>query len=231
MRDAPSQFEIINVAPLTAAEIRSTLPGTHADDHVRASGEPDEEVERHRDEFARLVQALSDGRPSYARAIAETATAMSPRGDADPISALAALLAPGGQLAHACRFCYELRLHRARGYGALKAILEVLAQQEPLTLTEIAQRLHRTPGSTKDYLSWLEDVDLIASHQKRYSFADPMLRLWVRLHCRAVPPADEDIGREVHAYVQGRLPHAEPLMALSAAQVEREKNWGIIEID
>ena len=43
------------------------------------------------------------------------------------------------------------------------AALEVLAQEEPLTLTEIAQRLRRTPGSTKDYLSWLEDVDLIVS--------------------------------------------------------------------
>ena len=80
---------------------------------------------------------------------------------------------------------YELRLHRARGYGALKAILDVLAEEEPLTLTEIALRLRRTPGSTKDYLSWLEDVDLIVSRQKRYSFADPMMRLWVRLHCRA----------------------------------------------
>ena len=234
LRDAPSQFEIIPVAPLTAAEVRATLPGAHDDDHVRGLSDRDgteDEVERQRDELARVVHALADGRPSYVRAIAETATEMAPRGDADPISALAALLAPGGQLAQTCRFCYELRLHRARGYGALKAILEVLAQQEPLTLTEIAQRLHRTPGSTKDYLSWLEDVDLIASHQKRYSFADPMLRLWVRLHCRAVPPADEDIAREVHAYVQARLPHAEPALALSAAQVEREKNWGIIEID
>ena len=233
LRDAPSQFEIIPVAPLTAAEVRATLPGAHDDDHVRGLSDRDgteDEVERQRDELARVVHALADGRPSYVRAIAETATETAPRGDADPISALAALLAPGGQLAQTCRFCYELRLHRARGYGALKAILEVLAQQEPLTLTEIAQRLHRTPGSTKDYLSWLEDVDLIASHQKRYSFADPMLRLWVRLHCRAVPPADEDIAREVHAYVQARLPHAEPALALSAA-VEREKNWGIIEID
>ena len=233
LRDAPSQFEIIPVAPLTAAEVRATLPGAHDDDHARGLSDRDgteDEVERRRDELARVVHALADGRPSYVRAIAETATEMAPRGDADPISALAAQLAPGGQLAQTCRFCYELRLHRARGYGALKAILEVLAQQEPLTLTEIAQRLHRTPGSTKDYLSWLEDVDLIASHQKRYSFADPMLRLWVRLHCRAVPPADEDIAREVHAYVQARLPHAEPALALSAA-VEREKNWGIIEID
>jgi len=234
LRDAPAPFEIMQVAPLTAAEVRATLPGAHDDDHVRGLSDRDgteDEVERRRDELARVVHALADGRPSYVRAIAEAATAMAARGDADPISALAALLAPGGQLAQTCRFCYELRLHRARGYGALKAILEVLAQQEPLTLTEIAQRLHRTPGSTKDYLSWLEDVDLIGSHQKRYSFADPMLRLWVRLHCRAVPPADEDIAREVHAYVQARLPHAEPALALSAAQVEREKNWGIIEID
>jgi hypothetical protein len=231
LRDAPSQFEIVHVAPLTAAEVRETLPGTHADDHVRSAGVPEEEVERHRDELARLVQALSDGRPSYARAIAETATALSPRGAADPVSALAALLAPGGQLAQTCRFSYELRLHRARGYGALKAILEVLAQEEPLTLTEIAQRLRRTPGSTKDYLSWLEDVDLIAARQKRYSFADPMLRLWVRLHCHAVPPTDEDITRELHQYVIARLPHGEPSMALAGNPLEQSKYSGIIEID
>ena len=234
LRDAPSQFEIIHVAPLSAAEIRATRPGSHGDDHVRGIDDSEDEIERQRDEVARLVQALSDGRPSYARAIAETAAGMSPRGAGDPVSALAALMAPGGQLAHGCRFCYELRLHRARGYGALKAILEVLAQEEPLTLTEIAHRLRRTPGSTKDYLSWLEDVDLIVSRQKRYSYADPMLRLWVRLHCHAAPPGDDDIARELHAYVQARLPHAEPALALAsgtAALTEREKNWGIIEID
>jgi hypothetical protein len=165
--------------------------------------------------------------------IAETAVSMEQHGHADPIGAMAALLAPGGQLAQACRFCYELRLHRARGYGALKAILDVLAEQEPLTLTEIAQRLRRTPGSTKDYLSWLEDVDLIVSRQKRYSFADPLLRLWVRLHCRPVPPADEDIARELHAYAIARLPQAEPELALAGPEAapDREKGWGIIEID
>jgi hypothetical protein len=231
LRDAPSQFELIHVAPLGTAEIRATLPGTHADDHVRGAGEAEEEVERRRDELARLVQVLADGRPSYARAIAETATALAPRGAADPVSALAALLAPGGQLAEACRFCYELRLHRARGYGALKAILEVLAQEEPLTLTQIAQRLRRTPGSTKDYLSWLEDVDLIVSRQKRYSFADPMLRLWVRLHCHSVPPTEDDITRELHEYVMARLPHAEPSLALAGTPLEQSKYTGIIEID
>ena len=222
LRDAPSQFELIHVAPLTPSEIRTTIaPGhdTHGD-----------EEDRLRDELARLVHALSGGRPAYARMIADMATAMDARGASDPVSALAALLAPGAPLASACRFSYELRLHRARGYGALKAILDVLAEEEPLTLTEIALRLRRTPGSTKDYLSWLEDVDLVVSRQKRYSFADPMLRLWVRLHCRPTPPTDEDIAAEVHNYVLSHLPTSEPALAL-ASPVEAEKSWGIIEID
>jgi len=234
LRDAPPQFEIVHVAPLNPAEIRSTLPGAfEADRPAPALNEAADD--RARDEFARLVQGVSEGRPAYARMIAETAASMAPRGAADPVSALAALLAPGGALARHCQFSYELRLHRARGYGALKAILEVLAEEEPLTLTEIALRLRRTPGSTKDYLSWLEDVDLIVSRQKRYSFLDPMMRLWVRLHCRPAPPNDEDIVREVHQHIASRLPSVEPTRALALAGSEvaadRDKSWGIIEID
>ena len=229
LRDAPSQFEIIHVAPLSAEEIRATLPGVHHDDHVRGTSAVEEEVDRQRDELARLVQTLSDGRPSYARAIAEGATAIGPRGSADPVSALAALLAPGGYLAQHCRFCYELRLHRARGYGALKAILEILAEEEELTLTEISHRLQRTPGSTKDYLSWLEDVDLVTSRQKRYSFTDPLLRVWVRLHCRATGPTEDDVAREIHRYALPRLPMQPPSTEPAYAMVGQPS--GIIEID
>ena len=233
LRDAPSQFEIIHVAPLAAAEIRATLPAS-AEGKTAPNAFREAEEDRAREDLARLVQLLADGRPSYSRLIIETAAMTGGRGAADPVSALSALLAPNGQLTTICRFCYELRLHRARGYGALKAILDVLAHEEPLTLTEIAQRLHRTPGSTKDYLSWLEDVDLITSRQKRYSFTDPVMRLWVRLHCRAVPPGDEDVAREVHSYVMARLPHSEPALALAGSETAEDvpaKNWGIIEID
>jgi hypothetical protein len=231
LRDAPARFEIMPVTPLSAAEIRATLP---AAGEARTSSFKSEDEEEHaRDDMARLIQTLSDGRPAYARMIAEAAASLAPRGDVDPVSALCALLAPGAQLTAACRYCYELRLHRARGYGALKAILDVLAEEEPLTLTEIALRLRRTPGSTKDYLSWLEDVDLITSRQKRYSFSDPLLRVWVRLHCHPTPPTDEDVAREVHTYVIGRLPQSEPALALAGVPrvAGQEKSWGIIEID
>jgi hypothetical protein len=210
---------------LTVEETRDILAtsGTSA-------GDPDA------DSTARSVQALTDGRPAYVRAIADELASMREHGGGDAVSALTSLLAPGARLSSVCRFCYELRLHRARGYGALKAILDILAEEEGLTLTEISQRLGRTPGSTKDYLSWLEDVDLVTVRQKRYSFTDPLLRVWVRLHCRVAPPSDEELAREVHRYALPRLPHAEPALAMAAASTgdspeEERKPWGIIEID
>jgi hypothetical protein len=187
--------------------------------------------------LAHAVHALSDGRVGYAQAISEALSDMvEAQGVGDPVSALTSLFSPDGRLAAACATCYELRLHRARGYGALKAILEILAHEEPLTLTEVAQRLKRTPGSTKDYLSWLEDVDLIVSHRKRYSFGDPLLRVWVRLYCRTSCPSDEDVAREVQSYALNRLPQPEPAMVVagsgrSEAADDDRKPWGIIEID
>ncbi|MDP2053291.1 MAG: winged helix-turn-helix domain-containing protein, partial [Acidobacteriota bacterium] len=218
LRDGHPRFEVIHLPPLGAAEVTAMLPpmgDTSADD---------------RDYLGRTIQALADGRAAYVRALGEAASSMSGRGG-DPISALTALLTGEGALAGWCGHRYELRLHKARGYGALKAILEILAEEEPLTLTEVAHRLHRTPGSTKDYLSWLEDVDLIVSRQKRYSFSDPLMRLWVRLHCRPVPPSVDEVAREVQAYAMARLPQAEPVHAMAAAGAGDRKDWGIIEID
>jgi hypothetical protein len=218
LRDASARFEVIHLPALSVHEVSGMLP-------PMGDTTPDE-----REYSSRAIQALADGRASYVRAISEAAIDLSGRA-ADPIAALTALLTADGALTAWCGYRYELRLHRARGYGALKAILEILAEQEPLTLTEIAQRLRRTPGSTKDYLSWLEDVDLVFSRQKRYSFTDPLMRLWVRLHCRPIPPGVDEVAREVQGYALSRLPQAEPSLALAAAGAGDRKGWGIIEID
>jgi len=218
LRDGDARFEVIHLPQLNTAEVTAMLPpmgATAADD---------------RDYLGRTIQALADGRAAYVRALGDATGSISGRGG-DPISALTALLTGEGALAAWCSHRYELRLHKARGYGALKAILEILAEEEPLTLTEVAQRLHRTPGSTKDYLSWLEDVDLIVSRQKRYSFADPLTRLWVRLHCRPVPPSVDEVAREVQAYAMARLPQMEPVMEMAGAAATTRKDSGLIEID
>jgi len=225
LRDAPSRFEVVHVPPMSTPEVQAFALRF---DGGRSDGPASQ---------AELVAALTGGRAGYAHLLLEGLAAMSPGGPAtDPIAALAALFAPEGRLTARCRESYEFRLHRARGYGALKAILDILADEEPLTLTEISLRLHRTPGSTKDYLSWLEDVDLVTSRQKRYSFSDPLLRLWVRLHCRPTPPTEEDVAYEVQRYALARAPQREPAPALAyaggiEATPEERKSWGIIEID
>jgi len=231
LRDRSARFEVIHTPALSAEDTLDMLGPI-----ARADGQD-------ADFLTRTVTALADGRPAYVRCLVDELALMREHGGAgsgDAIGALAALLAPDGRLARLCNFSYELRLHRARGYGALKAILDILAEDEGLTLTEISLRLQRTPGSTKDYLSWLEDVDLVTSRQKRYSFTDPLLRVWVRLHCRPSAPSEDDVAREVHRYALPRLPvsdapkseppkpapQAEPAFAMAGGPPS-----GIIEID
>jgi hypothetical protein len=223
LRDRSARFEVIHMPPMSLEDTMDIIGPSSSDTH-------DAEY------TARSVEALTDGRPAYVRALVDELATMREHGGGDAVSALASLLAPGGRLSKLCCFSYELRLHRARGYGALKAILEILGEEEGLTLTEISQRLQRTPGSTKDYLSWLEDVDLVTSRQKRYSFTDPLMRVWVRLHCRTTPPTEEDLAREVHRYAMPRLPQHEPVLAMASAgggpvEEDERKEWGIIEID
>ncbi|MBE3072362.1 MAG: helix-turn-helix transcriptional regulator, partial [Acidobacteria bacterium] len=202
LRAAGPPFVRLDTVPLTLPEIRSLFGAEGSGACPPAGTWPDKAG---LDEFARVVDVLSGGHPASARAISEAMIAMRASGGVEPVSALAATLAPGGRLAERCLRSYEIRLHRARGYGALKAILDILAGEETLTLTEISHRLRRTPGSTKDYLSWLEDVDLVIARQKRYRFSDPMLRLWVRLYCRPVPPTDDIVAREVRQFALERL--------------------------
>ena len=78
-------------------------------------------------------------------------------------------------------------------------------------------------------------MDLIVSRQKRYSFADPLTRLWVRLHCRPEPPSVDEVAREVQAYAMARLPQSapapEPPLEMAGAGAGVRKDSGIIEID
>lgn len=157
-------------------------------------------------EFAPIILALTGGRAAYVRALVDTLAAAPSLGD--PVSALVATMAPDGVIDRRCRRTYETRLQRARGYGTLKAILAVLAREEPLTLTEIAVRIGRTPGSTRDYLGWIEDVDLVAAHRKQYAIADPLLRVWVDLYDRPSPPGGPILADVVRRYAQDRLARA-----------------------
>jgi hypothetical protein len=84
-----------------------------------------------------------------------------------------------GQIYGYCRYLYDISLQKARGYGLLKALLQILAEEEGLSLSEIARRLRRQASATREYLRWLIEVDLIIEEEKRYYYRDPVLRFWV----------------------------------------------------
>ena len=222
LHDFAPRMELVHLPPLTAREVDAVL--------LERSAAHDETA---RTGLGRFVHALAAGRPSYVHAIsAAVSSAVAP--GRDPVAVLAAQMAAGTPLSQLCRFSYELRLHRARGYGVLKAILGILAETEPLRLTEVARLLGRTPGSTKDYLSWLEDVDLVETREKRYRFSDPVLRLWVRLHGQRTAPGGQERARAVREYAAERLggngiaaaaPSPAPAVSL------RRPSGDLIEID
>jgi hypothetical protein len=221
LRDAPARFEVMHLPPLDVAEV--TTLARLFDGGRRDWAAP----------HAAKIAALTGGRAGYAHILLDAMTSMGTV--LDPVAALATLFAPDGRLTARCRESYEFRLHRARGYGALKAILGILAEAEPINLTEIALNLRRTPGSTKDYLSWLEDVDLVTAQGKRYAYEDPLLRVYVRLYGRPSPPSDSDIVREVQAFAESRLSRIgerqAPAVLVGADRAADDRGTGIIEID
>ena len=175
------------------------------------------------------VLALTGGRLGYAVLVSNALRQARRNGIADPVGALTEELLCGSALERRLRLSYEVRLQRARGYGALRAILDVLAEQQPLTLTHIAHRLHRTPGSNKDYLSSMLDVDQLTVYRKPSTVTDPLLRLWVRLNNGADVPTDAQVARETQRYASERLA-ALPEASVPAGR-PASPTGGIIEID
>ena len=224
LRGRSARFEVIHMPPLTAEDTLDMLglaaaPGdTHEAAHL-----------------ARTVQALADGRPAYVRALADELADMREHGGGDPISALASLLAPGGRLAKQCGFCYELRLHRARGYGALKAILEIPRGRG-------RAHAHRDFAAAAAHAGLDQGLPVVARGRGSRHVAAEALQLHrsaaARLGAAALPRVCADRGRRGARSAPLRaaaLPQHEPVLAMATAgggpSDEDKKAWGIIEID
>jgi hypothetical protein len=157
--------------------------------------------------WARYVSLLRAERPAHATLEAAWAAAM----------------APGGALDRAARATHEMLLLRSRGYGVSKAVLALVAEEEGMTLTRVVARLGRTPGATRDYLQWLVGVDALAKRGKRYFYVDVLLRDWVRLHARGLPPTLTELAAAARAAVApptergAEAPAAPPLSGAEAA--------------
>lgn len=132
-----------------------------------------------------LIHSLTSGHPFYiiavARRVGYLIDVVQRRADTDVIKQafLVETLSPGGRIYDFCQYVYDLSLQKAKGYGSLKSVLQILSQEEGLTATEVSRQIHVTPASASDYLRWLCEVDLLVEKEKTYYFHDPVLRFWV----------------------------------------------------
>ncbi len=91
-----------------------------------------------------------------------------------------------GRIYNYCRYLHDVSLQKARGYGILKAILQSLAVEEGLTLSEVARSIRKGTSPTGEYLRALMEVDLLVKRERRYYFRDPVLRFWVAYTGRGI---------------------------------------------
>jgi AAA+ ATPase superfamily predicted ATPase len=131
------------------------------------------------------VQRLTGGHPFYIAALCERLRRWRLLQDL-PLTPAAVkeafvweVLSPEGRIYDFCRYIYDISIQRARGYGALIAILQLLAQEEGLIIAEVARRQKVTAATARDYLRWLQEVDLIVERDGRHYYRDPVLRFWV----------------------------------------------------
>lgn len=132
-----------------------------------------------------LLHSLTGGHPFYITAVTRRVSYLvdvvqrpaSP--DVIKQAFLVETLSPGGRIYDFCQYVYDLSLQKAKGYGALKSVLQILAQEEGLTATQVSRQLRVTSASASDYLRWLCEVDLVVEKDQAYYFRDPVLRFWV----------------------------------------------------
>lgn len=159
------------------------------------------------------IHTYTFGHPFYVTALAERVRELA-AGEAAAVSPelvsqafVLEALENRGQIYGYCRYLYDISLQKARGYGVLKALLQILATEDGLALSEVASRLRRQASAARDYLRRLMEVDLLVEREGRYFYADPVFRYWVAQSTKGVA-------------IEG-FPRQEELKALVAELAER----------
>jgi len=177
---------LAHTSPLFAQFERLTLAPLNREDTQELMGKllPDESIED-MPAVGAEVHRLTGGHPFYIEALSGRLRTWHLLQDVPltPATVKEAFvwetLSPEGRIYDFCRYIYDVSIQRARGYGALIAILQLLAEEEGLTIAEIARRQKVTAATARDYLRWLKEVDLITEREGRHFYCDPVLRFWV----------------------------------------------------
>jgi hypothetical protein len=169
-----ARFERLSLAPFGREDTRALVARLLAPENIEDLPVVSAEIHR-----------LTGGHPFYIEALCDRLRRW--RSLQDVALTVAAVkeafawevLSPEGRIYDFCRYIYDISIQRARGYGALIAILQLLAEEEGLTIAEVARRQKVTAATARDYLRWLKEVDLIGERDGGHYYCDPVLRFWV----------------------------------------------------
>jgi hypothetical protein len=195
-------------------------------------------AEPQRDEVVDEVHFLTQGHPYYITVLGERLRLQTPDRplDRDAVRRVfvAETLSTTGRIYEFCRYVYDLSLQKARGYTALKAVLDVLAGEDGLSAAEVARHLRVSHAAASEYLRWLVEVDLLLTTTEgggrkprtRYFYRDPVLRYWVAMVTRGieVPPSTPPVD------LPQLLDHLERLYQQTATQLGLAKESQVREL-
>lgn len=192
-------------SPLFVQFAQVPLAGFRQDDTATLLGKllPRLPADPQRDEVVDEVHFLTQGHPYYITVLGERLRLQAPDRPLDREAVrrvfVTETLSITGRIYEFCRYVYDLSLQKARGYTALKAVLDVLAAEDGLSAAEVARHLRVSHAAASEYLRWLVEVDLLLTTtkgggrkpRKRYFYRDPVLRYWVAMVTRGieVPPS------------------------------------------
>jgi AAA+ ATPase superfamily predicted ATPase len=154
------------------------------------------------------IYALTQGHPFYVTALCQRMHTFHETADRPLTPQLAReafvieTLSHTGTIYELCRYVHDVALHRATGYASLKAVLHTLAIEEGLTASAVGRRLKVTPGTARNYLRWLVEVDLTVERDKRYYFRDPVLRYWVAMVTRGIEAIPTTLPVDLMALIE-----------------------------
>ena len=227
-------------SPLFVQFAQVSLAGFRRDDTAALMGKllPQLSAAPQRDEIVDEVHFLTQGHPYYATVLGERLRLQAPGRplDRDAVrrAFVAETLSPTGRIYEFCRYVYDLSLQKARGYTALKAVLDVLATEDGLNASEVARHLRVSHAAASEYLRWLVEVDLLVittegggrKPRKRYFYRDPVLRYWVAMVTRGVevPPSTPPLD------LPQLLEHLERLYQQTATQLGLAKESQVREL-
>jgi len=90
------------------------------------------------------------------------------------------ILTPNARIYSHCRYVFDTSLGKAKGKATIKKVLEELAREEELSISEIAKKVRMTIQTVNISMIRLMEVDLVERMDKKYRICDPILRFWIK---------------------------------------------------